>query len=451
MFRAACAVAWVAWSIAAGALQGATAGAVRVPAPADLTWAEGNRGYLEFVPHTIELHSGTIRTRAWKDALSEREVLLPPPVLRLRRGETFRLVVRNGLPEGPTSGAHNTLKDPNVFNLHTHGLHVSGEMPSDDVWREVGFEDCAEYVYHLPTEHLGGTHFYHPHHHGSTFLHIAGGAMGMIIVEDDGAADLVPESVMAMTEQHIILTRLDQRASGAGGDTIFWHNNDGYTSIRGNAFWTVNGVEEGHGDIIVPPNTWQRWRVLLFEPGSNFWKFGLGVDGDESGDSPFADAPCEMQLMARDGIWRSVTPKPLNNSYFMPASSRVDIAVKCWGNASLSVAHWARETPTEEGQLDLWSFLANVVVDPSLEENTVVGPFSEGAAGTTWTARRPVRTTYPRTLVRWLHVRACAYMFVRVPHSVVFGVHCGSHTERFICLARRITPRGTWTPSAARG
>jgi hypothetical protein len=124
---------------------GATAAAaICVPNPPDLIWAEGNRGYLEFVPHTLKLQSGTIRTRAWKDALSARDVLLPPPILRLKRGESYSVVVRNGLPEGPTSGAHNTLKDPNIFNLHTHGLHISGEMPADDVWRRVGYQECAE-------------------------------------------------------------------------------------------------------------------------------------------------------------------------------------------------------------------------------------------------------------------------------------------------------------------
>ena len=376
----------------------AAAGAACIPAPPDLTWAAGNRGYLEFVPYTIQLASGTIRTRAWKDSLSQRAVLLPPPILRLKRGESYSVVVRNGLPEGPTSTAHNTLKDPNIFNLHTHGLHISGEMPADDVWRAIGFQECAEYVYHLPTEHLGGTHFYHPHHHGSTFLHIAGGAMGMIIVEDD-AADLVPPKVMAMSEQHLILSHLDRAGKGAGGDTIFWHNNDGFTKIAGGSHWTVNGVEEGHGEICIPPNTWQRWRVMLFDQESNFWKFGFGAYDDRSGASPFAGAPCEMMLMARDGIWRSVTPKLLSNSYFMPASSRADVAVRCSASASFSVAHWNRdidrEGPGNEGGLDKYSFLANVVVDPSLPADTESGPFSEGAAGTTWSARKPVRARMP--------------------------------------------------------
>lgn len=129
---------------------------------------------------------------------------------------------------------------------------------------------------------------------------------------------------------------------------------------------------------------------MLFDQGAAFWKFGLGVHDDRSGGSPFDGAPCEMQLMARDGIWRSVTPKALENSYFMPASTRVDIAIKCSGSASLSIARWNRGSDGDNGgSLDNWSFLANVVVDPSLEENIEVGPFTGGATGTTWSARRP--------------------------------------------------------------
>ena len=148
---------------------------------------------------------------------------MPPPILRFRRNETYSLILRNSLPQGPESSEHNILRDPNIINIHTHGLHISGETPSDDVQRRIGFSECGEYVYEIPAEHLGGTHFYHPHHHGSTWLHISGGAMGMIIVEDD-PADMVPPNVLAMTERHIILSHLDKGASGAGGDTIFWHN-----------------------------------------------------------------------------------------------------------------------------------------------------------------------------------------------------------------------------------
>ena len=112
---------------------------VCVPEPPDLTWDADSRGHMEFVPYTLELASGNIRTRAWRDALSSREVLMPPPILRFKKNKTYSLVVRNSLPEGPTSQQHNILRDPNIMNIHTHGLHISGETPSDDVTRRIGY------------------------------------------------------------------------------------------------------------------------------------------------------------------------------------------------------------------------------------------------------------------------------------------------------------------------
>jgi len=85
---------------------------------------------------------------------------LPGPTLRIRRGDTVRVHMVNHhldqascgfAPEAAiTKGEHNTLRDPCITNLHTHGLHVAAE-------------------------HLGGTHWYHPHHHGSTSGHVGGG------------------------------------------------------------------------------------------------------------------------------------------------------------------------------------------------------------------------------------------------------------------------------------
>ncbi len=76
----------------------------------------------------------------------------------------------------PRVQEHNVFKDPNVTNVHTHGVHISGETPADDVTRffEGGFG--GDYVYEIPADHMGGTFWYHAHHHGSTFLQVSSGA-----------------------------------------------------------------------------------------------------------------------------------------------------------------------------------------------------------------------------------------------------------------------------------
>jgi FtsP/CotA-like multicopper oxidase with cupredoxin domain len=47
------------------------------------------------------------------------------------------VTLRNTLGANPTGAvnAMNTFHAPNTTNLHTHGLHISGESPGDNVFR----------------------------------------------------------------------------------------------------------------------------------------------------------------------------------------------------------------------------------------------------------------------------------------------------------------------------
>lgn len=65
--------------------------------------------------------------------LSSTLAQIPGPTIRMDACYTYQLTVTNTL-EGPNPGGEwNTMKDPNTTNIHTHGLHISGESPADDV------------------------------------------------------------------------------------------------------------------------------------------------------------------------------------------------------------------------------------------------------------------------------------------------------------------------------
>ena len=97
-------------------------------------------------------------------------------------------------------------KDPDIVNLHTHGLHVT---PTVDNIVDVGLHPmCPEalkstlsseelinlkcsnssfgaehlYNYTIPDDHYPGSHWYHAHWHGATTLHVSGGIYGAIDV-----------------------------------------------------------------------------------------------------------------------------------------------------------------------------------------------------------------------------------------------------------------------------
>jgi FtsP/CotA-like multicopper oxidase with cupredoxin domain len=76
----------------------------------------------------------------------------PGPTLRVRPGDELTITLDNRL-DTPT-------------NLHTHGLHVSPEGDSDNVFVMVDPGQQHTYRYQIPPDHPSGTFWYHPHHHG---------------------------------------------------------------------------------------------------------------------------------------------------------------------------------------------------------------------------------------------------------------------------------------------
>jgi hypothetical protein len=158
---------------------------------------------------------------------------------------------------------------------------------------------------------------------------------------------------------------LDPDVAGTGGDTLI----TGTLSPT----WTVNG--QVNGDLCVPPNTWQHWRLLL-------------ADRDARPKTVSVGAGCEVALMARDGVWRTEAPKQLaSNSLELTGASRADLAVRCSANANLAV----------DGET-----VANVAVSGS-PNNPGAHPYVENESGNinyeaTWSAFRPDYLRDLRTL-----------------------------------------------------
>lgn len=303
-------------------------------------------GTLELGQATFIIGGQTLTTRAYRQAGAAYTI--PGPTIKMARGNKYVLQFHNTLPFEPLSTQHNVFKDPDASNVHTHGLHISGESPSDDVTRVFEGGTGGDYVYDLAPDHMGGTYWYHAHHHGSTYLQISGGAFGEMIIDD--ANDGIPANVAAMTERQLVVAYLDPSVAGTGGDTLL----SGTLSPT----WTVNGLQQG--SFCTTANEWQHWRVLLADRDATPKTFAVG-------------ASCEVMLLARDGVWRTTAPKALTtNSISLTGASRADFAVRCSNDSTITI----------DGTV-----VANVLVSGS--GNTTVGPFSSGSTGTTWSAIRP--------------------------------------------------------------
>lgn len=303
-------------------------------------------GTLEVGQATFTIGGQTLTTRAYRQAGGSYSI--PGPTIKMTPGNKYVMRFRNTLPYEVASTAMNVFKDPNVSNLHTHGLHISGESPSDDVTRAFEGQRGGDFVWDIPADHMGGTYWYHAHHHGSTYLQVSGGAFGQMIIDDSN--DGIPANVAAMTERQLVVAYLDPAAKGAGGDTLM--------SGTLAATWTVNGLKQG--SFCMPQNEWQHWRVLLADRVATEKTVTVGTN-------------CEVQLLARDGVWRTTAPKALTTRAInLTGASRADLAVRCSNDSTISVGS---------------TVVANVYVNGA--GNTAVGPFSNGASGTTWSARRP--------------------------------------------------------------
>ena len=145
------------------------------------------------------------------------------PTIRIRRGETFCIHLANLLDPDPTgliypqsSTSAETAHQLGSTNLHTHGLHVSPDGDSDNIFVSVDPVDPARPIdsdspynehlfrYAVPSDHPAGTFWYHPHRHGSVAYQLANGLAGALIVEGDkhNPRDLESISEIAAAGEH---------------------------------------------------------------------------------------------------------------------------------------------------------------------------------------------------------------------------------------------------------
>ena len=167
------------------------------PLPQPLLLASQNgtlEVHLTFVLANVSTPGGMIPVRAWTLTEKPGSPLVPAPTLLLRPGDTLLLHVRNALPSDASplcvqDDCENTFHAPDSVNIHTHGLWIS---PSEDdvmVSLEPGKE--RTWAYHISPRHGSGLAWWHTHRHGSSGVHVGGGAAGALIVQSEADAEAV--------------------------------------------------------------------------------------------------------------------------------------------------------------------------------------------------------------------------------------------------------------------
>jgi FtsP/CotA-like multicopper oxidase with cupredoxin domain len=160
---------------------------------------------------------------------------IPGPTLRLRAGDVLRLKLVNKLAE------HS--------NLHLHGLHVSPQGNSDNVFVAVDPGSSFDYEYRIPAGHPPGLYWYHPHHHGRVAAQVFGGLFGAIIVED-------PVPVAAGTERVLLVSDISLDGAGNVPGASLPERMAG----RVGALLLVNG--QANPRMTARPGERERWRIV---------------------------------------------------------------------------------------------------------------------------------------------------------------------------------------------
>ena len=264
------------------------------------------------VDTTLSLEQATVTIGSFNFKTRLYESSIPGPTLRLKRGDKVRVKMVNNLDEtkcGFTSGAI-VSNGEMITNLHTHGLHVSSEEPQDNVHVQIRPGKYYTYEYQIPADHLGGTHWYHPHHHGSTSAHVGGGASGVIIIEDD-PSDNIPSQYTNMPEKIVMMTAIDTdvaQLEAAGGGT--W-----VTSAPNSALLLANGVTSPTITINAGSGIdWMRLRMIFSASGHS-----LAIK---------VPSACVAMLLAKDGVYLPYGARQVSVLKFA-AGNRADIALSC--------------------------------------------------------------------------------------------------------------------------
>jgi FtsP/CotA-like multicopper oxidase with cupredoxin domain len=94
----------------------------------------------------------------------------------------------------------------------------------------------------------------------------------------------------------------------SNGDKIFKANNN-------ETFWLVNGLTQPV--MKIRPGEWQRWRILFSFKGGNAGPLEIKLPDQ-----------CEMQLLAKDGVYIRDYPRKLSRT-MIPTGGRADLMVRC--------------------------------------------------------------------------------------------------------------------------
>eukprot|EP00931_Biecheleriopsis_adriatica_P018005 TRINITY_DN12725_c0_g1_i3.p1 TRINITY_DN12725_c0_g1~~TRINITY_DN12725_c0_g1_i3.p1 ORF type:complete len:610 (-),score=105.37 TRINITY_DN12725_c0_g1_i3:194-2023(-) len=297
--------------------------------------AESGAINLNITPATIQIGNVSVTTYSYNGNV-------PGPTIRISPGAALSVAITNNMVSFiENCSATNTwllgaihLCKAATTNFHAHGVHVSGrgladgvDPPSDDVATAIQPDGGKQnFLIQIPANHMGGTHWYHPHFHHAVSLQLGGGMLGMLIVEDPpgylGGKDSVlvrassaeREKILVLAWHNFGLQQLIAKAAEA--KYLQTAKEDLLAGGQKSNVMLVNGQVKPELEIV--SGDWYRLRLLYTAVSSN-------IHAELRATST---ASCEWKLIAKDGVYLNDLPRVVTSLYLF-AGARNDVLLRC--------------------------------------------------------------------------------------------------------------------------
>lgn len=280
---------------------------------------------------------------------------LTGPTLRVKPGDTLRILVDNQFPANPDPVKPANINQPhqlNTTNLHTHGLHVSPQANSDNIFVEIDPGETFQYEYQIPADHPPGTMWYHPHKHGSSSVQLFSSMAGALIIE--GGLDEVP-AIKAARDLVFLITELNIDGTGQVPN---WAMATPTPFTQAGRRLLVNGqltptLSAFSGEVI-------RLRV---------------INGSVRTAVPFSIPGHTLNIISLDGI--ALPAMRQANSIVITPAGRADILIRCGAPGNYDIQRLADDSLGNLDSLILLGTLnvLNTVVNMALPDKLPPQPY----------------------------------------------------------------------------
>ncbi|HEY0036029.1 MAG TPA: multicopper oxidase domain-containing protein [Longimicrobium sp.] len=288
---------------------------------------------------TWTLRTYRVREANGKSWANGDSVGFPGPTFRVKPNDSVNIKLVNGLPKVGDDHTclpivHGTTQDtpPDCFhgfnytNIHYHGFHVSPSPNADDVLLQIAPGDSFHYGFRIPRTQSPGTHWYHPHKHGSVAIQVVNGmAGGFVVVDSTRGLDSV-QVANNITEKLLAF----QQISDTVNLMVAGNPKSPATLVNGQYMPQITMLQ---GEV-------QRWRIVN-ENMTKTAAFSLAFIDSIGGQVP------QLYEVARDGVqyapanYDTIDGDPV---LLMAPGNRLDVLVRAPGTSGI---YRAAITPIE--------------------------------------------------------------------------------------------------------